>query len=119
MLWPASTPAASHSRAMASFEDESSPWARAFAADVAGLRSEGVTYADSAAFLRALVRKGSLRFTDVRDRPRRFFLAHRLLALRTFTKGHPGRDHSHDQSRQPSDQQAVDVQLCQPLTHVS
>jgi acyl-CoA oxidase len=65
---------------MASFEDESSPWARAFAADVAGLRSEGVTYADSAAFLRALVRKGSLRFTDVRDHPRRFFLAHRLLA---------------------------------------
>mmetsp|Transcript_25835 Transcript_25835/g.63574 ORF Transcript_25835/g.63574 Transcript_25835/m.63574 type:complete len:538 (-) Transcript_25835:291-1904(-) len=60
-------------------EDED-PWAKTFAADVAGLKSEGISYQDSADFLRALVRKGTLRFTDIRDDPERFFLAHRLLA---------------------------------------
>lgn len=60
--------------------DEKGPWARAFAAEIAGLRSDGVTYADSAAFLRALVAHATLKFTDIRDDPRKFFLAHRLLA---------------------------------------
>ena len=32
-----------------------SPWAKTFVSDIAGLRSEGVTYQDSADFLRALV----------------------------------------------------------------
>ena len=61
-------------------KDEDSPWARSFAKDVAHLRSEGVSYTDSADFLRALVRKSTLRFTDIRDDPAKFFLAHRLLA---------------------------------------
>ena len=56
-------------------DDENSPWARALAADVAALRSEGVSYRDSADFLRALVRKSSLKFTDIRDDPTKFFLA--------------------------------------------
>ena len=55
-------------------------WASSFASRVADLRSEGVTYEDSASFLRALTKSGILRFTDIRDRPDRFFLAHRLLA---------------------------------------
>jgi acyl-CoA oxidase len=59
---------------------EDGPWATSFASRVANLRSEGVTYEDSAAFLRALTKSGILRFTDIRDRPDRFFLAHRLLA---------------------------------------
>jgi|AntAceMinimDraft_5_1070358.scaffolds.fasta_scaffold273438_1 hypothetical protein len=33
-------------------DDENTPWALAFAADVAQLRSEGVSYQDSADFLR-------------------------------------------------------------------
>ena len=66
--------------APATSADEKGPWARAFAAEIAGLRSDGVTYADSAAFLRALVAHATLKFTDIRDDPRKFFLAHRLLA---------------------------------------
>ena len=59
---------------------EDGSWASSFASRVADLRSEGVTYEDSASFLRALTKSGILRFTDIRDRPDRFFLAHRLLA---------------------------------------
>ena len=59
---------------------EDGSWASSFASRVADLRSEGVTYEDSASFLRALTKFGILRFTDIRDRPDRFFLAHRLLA---------------------------------------
>lgn len=68
---------------------EDGPWATSFASRVANLRSEGVTYEDSAAFLRALTKSGILRFTDIRDRPDRFFLAHRLLATHAPEHG-PG-----------------------------
>ena len=65
---------------LASHDDASTPWARDFASEIAHLRSRDVTYSQSADFLRGLVKNASLRFTDIRDDPKRFFLAHRLLA---------------------------------------
>jgi len=38
-----------------------------------------ISYQNSSVLLRELIRTGLLRFTDVRDRPERFFLAHRML----------------------------------------
>lgn len=70
-------------------DDARSTWGRAFAAELSRLRSEGVSYRESADFLRALVRKASLRFTDVRDDPAKFFAAHRLLAAHAPAHG-PG-----------------------------
>jgi len=42
------------------------------------IRSD-VTYEESSKMLRALIKTGLLRFTDVRDHPNKFFLAHRML----------------------------------------
>ena len=72
-----------------SSDDLSTPWSRGFASEISRLRSRGVTYAQSADFLREIVRRASLRFTDIRDDPRRFFLAHRLLAAHAPAHG-PG-----------------------------
>jgi hypothetical protein len=47
------------------------------------------THEDSAESLRRLVKTGLLRHTDLRDRPERFFSAHRLLARHAVTQG-PG-----------------------------
>jgi len=63
-------------------------WEKAFleaTADVSGGRS----HADSAAAMRTLLRTGLLRNTDLRDRPDRFFKAHRLLARHAVAHG-PG-----------------------------
>lgn len=60
--------------------DTSTPWAKAFAEEVSHLRSRGVSYQDSAIFLRGLVKNQKLKFTDITNDPAKFFLAHRLLA---------------------------------------
>ena len=78
--WVPAAPAGGPTSVVASSDDASTPWARGFASEISLLRSKGVTYAQSADFLREIVRRASLRFTDIRDDPRRFFLAHRLLA---------------------------------------
>jgi hypothetical protein len=41
----------------------------------------GISYTDSAARMRVLLKTGLLRHTDLGSNPERFFLAHRLLAL--------------------------------------
>ena len=68
--------------------DEDVRWARAFLSHEAIAsydRSPGATsYQHSAEALRRVIRSGLLRFTDLRDRPRRFFDAHRLLATRVL-----------------------------------
>ena len=87
--WVPAAPAGGPTSAVASSDDASTPWARGFASEISRLRSKGVTYAQSADFLREIVRRASLRFTDIRDDPRRFFLAHRLLAAHAPTHG-PG-----------------------------
>ena len=87
--WVPAAPAGGPTSAAASSDDASTPWARGFASEISRLRSRGVTYAQSADFLREIVRRASLRFTDIRDDPRRFFLAHRLLAAHAPAHG-PG-----------------------------
>ena len=64
-------------------------WANAFAEEVVHLRSRGVTYVESSNFLRTIIRNSKLRFTDIRDDPKKFFLAHRLLAQHAPAHG-PG-----------------------------
>ena len=87
--WVPAAPVGGPTSAPASSDDASTPWARGFASEISRLRSRGVTYAQSADFLREIVRRASLRFTDIRDDPRRFFLAHRLLAAHAPAHG-PG-----------------------------
>ena len=87
--WVPAAPVGGPTSAPASSDDASTPWARGFASEISRLRSRGVTYAQSADFLREIVRRASLRFTDIRDDPRRFFLAHRLLAAQAPAHG-PG-----------------------------
>lgn len=58
-------------------------WALAFkqaTVDVAKMDVKKVTYDESAQRLRALLKTGLLRHTDLVDKPERFFLAHKLLA---------------------------------------
>lgn len=57
----------------------STAWQKEWAAATAELTTAETPFEDAAARLRALVRTGLLRFTDLRDQPERFFLAHRLL----------------------------------------
>ena len=68
--------------------DEDARWARAFLSHDAIMtydRSPGKTsYEASAEVLRRVIKSGLLRFTDLRDRPSRFFDAHRLLATRVL-----------------------------------
>jgi acyl-CoA oxidase len=63
-------------------------WADAWANDIASIKSD-VPYDNSATRLRALLKKGLLRHTDLRNNPERFFLAHRLLARHATSLG-PG-----------------------------
>lgn len=59
-------------------------WADAFKAatvDLAKMDIHGISYTDSAARMRVLLKTGLLRHTDLGTNPERFFLAHRLLAL--------------------------------------
>ena len=53
-------------------------WKKQWMVQAANIRND-VHYEDSAKQLRALIKTGLLRFTDMRDHPDKFFLAHRLL----------------------------------------
>ncbi len=68
--------------------DEEAEWAAAFK-DATDAFSGEDSHETSAERMRALVKSGLLRHTDLRDRPDRFFEAHRLLARRAVSEG-PG-----------------------------
>jgi len=69
-------------------KDDDAAWEAAFIAATDHL--DGASpHEESAAHLRALVRSGLLRHTDLRDNPARFFKAHRLLARHAVKHG-PG-----------------------------
>ena len=63
-------------------------WAKAWKAAVSGLISD-CPYDDSANQLRALIKTGLLRFTDLEENPERFFEAHREVAKLSVAHG-PG-----------------------------
>ena len=69
-------------------QDDDDDWNTQWAAEV-----DGIEYVDdhfaSAEQLRGIVRRGLLRFTDLRDAPARFFEAHRQIAARSTELG-PG-----------------------------
>ena len=65
------------------------------ATDIVG--GDDVTYEKSAEQLRALIKTGLLRFTDLRDKPARFFEAHRILARHANNHG-PGFWPVHDKN---------------------
>ena len=56
----------------------SEAWQKQWAEVVGKIRSD-LSYQDSAKQLRDLIKTGLLKFTDVRDSPDKFFLAHRML----------------------------------------
>ena len=68
--------------------DEEAEWAAAFK-DATDAFSGEDSHETSAQRMRELVKSGLLRHTDLRDRPDRFFEAHRLLARRAVSEG-PG-----------------------------
>ena len=60
-----------------------SGWVREFKSetvDLASMDVDSITYQESAARLRELLKTQLLKLTDLRDDPERFFLAHRILA---------------------------------------
>ena len=77
-----------HSTAAAAAIDEDAEWAVAFK-DATDAFSGEDSHETSAQRMRELVKSGLLRHTDLRDRPDRFFEAHRLLARRAVSEG-PG-----------------------------
>jgi acyl-CoA oxidase len=77
-----------HSTAAAAAIDEEAEWAAAFK-DATDAFSGEDSHETSAQRMRELVKSGLLRHTDLRDRPDRFFEAHRLLARRAVSEG-PG-----------------------------
>ena len=68
--------------------DEEADWAAAFK-DATDAFSGEDSHETSAQRMRELIKSGLLRHTDLRDRPARFFEAHRLLARRAVSEG-PG-----------------------------
>ena len=68
--------------------DEDAEWSVAFK-DATDAFSGEDSHEISAQRMRELVKSGLLRHTDLRDRPDRFFEAHRLLARRAVSEG-PG-----------------------------
>ena len=62
-------------------------WAQAWAQEIKNIRT--TSYDESAGALRKIIQKGLLKFTDIRDNPERFFLAHRLVAAHSPEMG-PG-----------------------------
>mmetsp|Transcript_24156 Transcript_24156/g.62225 ORF Transcript_24156/g.62225 Transcript_24156/m.62225 type:complete len:266 (-) Transcript_24156:44-841(-) len=68
--------------------EDDAAWEACFTAATEDVRST-MSHAESAEAMRALVRTGLLRHTDIRDRPERFFKAHRLLARHAVAHG-PG-----------------------------
>ena len=84
--------ARAHSTAVhsaACWDDDEAAWEAEFIAATEEVYDSSRTFEDSAAGLRQLVRTGLLRHTDLRDRPDRFFKAHRLLARHAVKHG-PG-----------------------------
>ena len=80
--------AAALSSAAPALKDDDAAWEAAFIAATDHL--DGASpHEESAAHLRALVKSGLLRHTDLRDNPARFFKAHRLLARHAVKHG-PG-----------------------------
>jgi hypothetical protein len=71
-----------------SISDPEKEWEAAFVAATADVSGE-LSHADSASAMRKLLRTNLLRNTDLRDRPERFFKAHRLLARHAVAHG-PG-----------------------------
>jgi len=92
---PLSTPARrflstrSVSTAVDHIDDEEAAWEAAFVEATEDICNGAATHQDSAAALRQLVKTGLLKHTDLRDRPERFFMAHRLLARHAVQHG-PG-----------------------------
>ena len=78
----------SHALSTAAAIDEDAEWAHSFK-DATDAFSGEDTHELSAQRMRELVKSGLLRHTDLRDRPDRFFEAHRLLARRAVSEG-PG-----------------------------
>ena len=76
------------STAAAAAIDEDAEWSVAFK-DATDAFSGEDSHETSAQRMRELVKSGLLRHTDLRDRPDRFFEAHRLLARRAVSEG-PG-----------------------------
>ena len=76
------------STAAAAAIDEDAEWAASFK-DATDAFSGEDSHETSAQRMRELVKSGVLRHTDLRDRPDRFFEAHRLLARRAVSEG-PG-----------------------------
>jgi len=66
----------------------SGEWAQTWMDEIASIRSD-VPYVDGSLRLRALIKTGMLRLTDLTHNPDRFFLAHRLLARHATSLG-PG-----------------------------
>ena len=78
----------SSSSATAPFDDDAS-WEQAWQQKVDAITGEVGSYDESAEQLREISKSGVLKFTDLRDRPERFFASHRTLAERSPTIG-PG-----------------------------
>eukprot|EP00933_Yihiella_yeosuensis_P079762 TRINITY_DN93176_c0_g1_i1.p1 TRINITY_DN93176_c0_g1~~TRINITY_DN93176_c0_g1_i1.p1 ORF type:complete len:471 (+),score=96.47 TRINITY_DN93176_c0_g1_i1:78-1490(+) len=68
-----------------------SAWEATFRENIAGIKAQGanIPYEQSVGKLRELLKKGTLRHTDIRDNPEKFMAAHRLLAEFATTLG-PG-----------------------------
>lgn len=66
---------------------DNATWAKAWAEEIKNIPTS--SYDESANALRRIIQKGLLRFTDIRDHPERFFLAHRLIAAHAPEMG-PG-----------------------------
>jgi len=82
-------PAAARAFATAPVDMSDEAWTGAWHAATAELRSEGVTFEESAGRLRELLQTGLLTHTDLKDHPGRFFEAHRILARHAVEHG-PG-----------------------------
>ena len=67
--------------------DDELRWEQAFLDATENIVTADASHETSAAALRGLVRSGLLRHTDLRDRPERFFKAHRLLARHAVQVG--------------------------------
>jgi len=70
-------------------EEEEAEWEASWMEATEEVYDSSRSFQDSAAGLRQLIKTGLLRHTDLRDRPDRFFKAHRLLARHAVKHG-PG-----------------------------
>jgi alkylation response protein AidB-like acyl-CoA dehydrogenase len=77
------------STATVSWDEDEAAWEAEFIAATEAVYDSTRSFQASAAGLRQLIQTGLLRHTDLRDRPDRFFKAHRLLARHAVKHG-PG-----------------------------